>query len=131
MAGKQAVGAPMTKACLTTHGGASRDMDQRIQQNLETHGVTVLTTPQCDRNTDGVDMTVTYNDKWWWDIVMYMKEVDIHFYTAPVGKLIVSGEWHNSVLHQFPSADGVVANLMDQMFNEASGGAVRTATAAK
>jgi hypothetical protein len=123
--------APMTKACFTVHGGKSTDMDARIQQNLENHGISVLTTPNCDKNTPGVDFSVTYTDQWWWDIVMYLKTVDIHFYTAPGGQLITSGHWNNSLLHQFPSVDGVVANLMDQMFNQASGGAIRTTAASK
>lgn len=131
MQGAQANGAPMTKACFTTHGGNSADMDARIQQNLENHGVSVLTAPGCDKNTPGVDFTVTYTDQWWWDIVMYLKAVDIHFYTAPGGQLITSGHWNNSPLHQFPSADGVVGNLMDDMFNHASGGVIRTSSAAK
>jgi hypothetical protein len=131
MQGAQATNAPLTKACFVAHGGKSADMDARIQQNLETHGVSVVAAPGCDKNAPGVDFTVTYTDQWWWDIVMYLKAVDIHFYTAPGGQLIASGHWNNSPLHQFPSADGVVANLMDDMFNHASGGAIRTSTASK
>jgi hypothetical protein len=129
--GVHANGAPMTKACFATHGDNSSDMDARIRQNLESHGVSVLTAPGCDKNTPGVDFTVTYTDQWWWDIVMYLKTVDIHFYSAPGGQLITSGHWNNSIVHQFPSADGVVSNLMDDMFDRASGGAVRTTTASK
>lgn len=131
MSGTQPNNSPLTKACLVAHGGKSVDMDARIQQNLQNHGVSVLTAPACDKNAPGVDFTVTYTDQWWWDVVMYLKAVDIHFYTVPGGQLIASGHWNNSPLHQFPSADGVVANLMDDMFNHASGGTIRTSTASK
>lgn len=53
-------------------------------------------------------MNVTYTDAWAWDLVMYLRSMDIRFYKAPVGGLIASGHWKNSILHQFPNADGVV-----------------------
>jgi len=120
---------PMTKACFTTHGGNSADMDSRIEHDLQAHGVVVMTAPGCDRNTTGVDMTVAYDDHWWWDVVMYMKSVDVQFYAAPSGQLIVNGHWNNSPMHQFPSTDGVMSGLVDDMFAHASGGAIRTTAA--
>jgi hypothetical protein len=112
VAGPQVKGSPMTAACFTAHGGRSADMDAAIQRNLEAHGVSVSLAPKCDN----VDMNVTYTDSWFWDIVMYLRSMDIRFYKAPNGGLIASGHWKNSVLHQFPNADGVVQDLMDQMF---------------
>ena len=121
---------PMTKACVTTHGGNSADMDARIEHGLQAHGVVVMTPPACNRNTEGVDMTVSYDDHWWWDVVMYLKSVDIQFYAAPGGQLIANGHWNNSPMHQFPSTDGVVSGLVDDMFAHADNGTVRTAAAA-
>ncbi|MFM0069565.1 hypothetical protein PQQ86_00135 [Paraburkholderia sediminicola] len=122
-AGPQAKGPAMTTACLTAHGGKSADMDAAIQRNLENHGVSVSVAPACDK----VDMNVTYTDSWFWDIVMYLRSMDIRFYKAPSGGLIASGHWKNSVLHQFPNADGVVQDLMDDMFRQTGEpGAVRT-----
>jgi hypothetical protein len=113
-AGPQVKSSPMTTACFTAHGGRSADMDAAVQRNLENHGVSVALAPACDK----ADMNVTYTDSWFWDIVMYLRSVDIRFYKAPSGGLIASGHWKNSVLHQFPNADGVVQDLMDEMFSQ-------------
>jgi hypothetical protein len=115
----------MTTACFTAHGGRSADMDA-VQRNLENHGVSVSIAPACDK----ADMNVSYTDSWFWDIVMYLRSMDIRFYKAPSGGLIASGHWKNSVLHQFPNADGVVQDLMDGMFVQAGEpGAIRTKAA--
>lgn len=112
--GPQSGRSPMTTACFTAHGGRSADMDAAIQRNLENHGVSVAIAPACDK----ADMNVSYTDNWFWDIVMYLRSMDIRFYKAPSGGLIASGHWKNSVLHQFPNADGVVQDLMDEMFRK-------------
>lgn len=118
----------MTTACFTAHGGRSADMDAAIQRNLENHGVSVAIAPACNN----ADMNVTYTDSWFWDIVMYLRSMDIRFYQAPAGGLIASGHWKNSVLHQFPNADGVVQDLMDDMFRKTGEPtAVRTTSASK
>ena len=125
-AGPQVKSSPMTTACFTAHGGRSADMDAAIQRNLENHGVSVALAPACDK----ADMNVTYTDSWFWDIVMYLRSMDIRFYKAPGGGLIASGHWKNSVLHQFPNADGVVQDLMDEMFKQTGEpSAVRTKAA--
>ncbi|WOD14192.1 hypothetical protein [Paraburkholderia kirstenboschensis] len=126
-AGPQVKSSLMTTARFTAHGGRSADMDAAIQRNLENHGVSVLHAPACDK----AEMNVTYTDSWRWDIVMYLRSMDIRFYKAPSGGLIASGHWKNSVLHQFPNADGVVQDLIDEMFKEAGEpAAVRTKSAA-
>lgn len=126
--GPQSGKSPMTTACFTAHGGRSADMDAAIQRNLENHGVSVAIAPACDKS----DMNVSYTDSWFWDIVMYLRSMDIRFYKAPSGGLIASGHWKNSVLHQFPNADGVVQDLMDEMFRKTGEPtAVRTTSASK
>jgi hypothetical protein len=71
---------------LTTHGGKSADMDAAIQRNLENHDMSMSVAPACDK----ADMNVTYTDSWFWDIVMYLRSMDICFYKAPSGGLIAS-----------------------------------------
>ncbi|MFM0656061.1 hypothetical protein [Paraburkholderia sediminicola] len=125
-AGPQVNNSAMTTACFTAHGGRSADMDAAVQRNLENHGVSVSVAPACEK----ADMNVTYTDSWYWDIVMYLRSVDIRFYKAPSGGLITSGYWKNSVLHQFPNADSVVQDLMDEMFKQTGEpNAVRTKSA--
>lgn len=126
--GPQSDKSPMTTACFTAHGGRSADMDAAIQRNLEKHGVSVALAPACDK----ADMNVSYTDSWFWDVVMYLRSMDIRFYKAPSGGLIASGHWKNSVLHQFPNADGVVQDLMDEMFRKTGEpAAVRTTSASQ
>lgn len=126
IAGPQLKGSALKTACFTAHGGRSADMDAAIQRGLENHGVSVSIAPACDK----ADANVTYTDSWFWDIVMYLRSMDIRFYKAPSGGLIASGHWKNSVLHQFPNADGIVQDLMDEMFKQTGEpSAVRTKSA--
>ena len=38
-----------------------------------------------------VDATLTYQDKWWWDITMYLLQLDIQIRDAKTKELIASG----------------------------------------
>ena len=57
-------------------------------------------------------------DSWHWDSVMYLRPMDIRFHKAPSGGFIAPRHWNNSVLRQFSNADGVVQDLMDEMFTQ-------------
>ena len=53
-----------------------RGIDKLIAENLRTRGYQVTTGQQVPAE---VDATVTYVDKWMWDITMYMIELTINF----------------------------------------------------
>jgi hypothetical protein len=52
-----------------------RDTNVLIANKLRSKGVTVTT--GTDANPKNVDAVVTYTDKWFWDITMYMLELTI------------------------------------------------------
>jgi hypothetical protein len=113
--GSTAKPVPMRTACLTLQGGAAADTDADVQHSLETHGVSVAIAPNCGN----ADMSVSYSANWRWDLVMYLSTLDIRFYQAPAGGLIVAGHWENSLMHQFPRTGAVIQGVVDGMFLEA------------
>ena len=102
-------------AYLVAHGERSSDMDVHIQRELLAHGLQVKIGPEI-RTLPNVDVIVRYADNWRWDIAMYLRTLDIQIYDAVSGNLLVSGSWNNSALHGFHGADGVVKQVVDEIF---------------
>src|SRR5689334_9521008 len=55
-----------------------RGIDKLISDNLQKRGFRVTGGAQPPKAPAGVDAVVTYNDKWMWDMTMYMLELTIH-----------------------------------------------------
>jgi hypothetical protein len=65
----------------------------------------------------GVDMVVTYKDKWMWDITMYMLELTIVFRDAKTDFPLASGNsYHTSFTRRTPEemVDEVIDNIFKQ-----------------
>ena len=66
--------------------------------------------------SDAVDAIISYTDVWRWDIVMYLKTVNINMFDAKSGNLLVTGTKDNSAFHNFKSAQaGPSDELIAQM----------------
>lgn len=104
-------------AAFVPQEGNSPSMDDAIQFALLSHGIAIKAPlPAGTRKADDVDIIVTYVDVWRWDISMYLKSLDIRFYDARTGTLMVSGHWENSALHGFQGYREVTKGLVDEMF---------------
>ena len=102
-------------AYLVAHGEPSSDMDAHIQRELLAHGLQVKIGPEI-RTLADVDIIVRYADNWRWDMAMYLRTLDIQVYDAASGTLLVMGSWKNSPLHGFHGAEGVVKQVVDEIF---------------
>lgn len=67
------------------------------------------------RKSTDVDMLVAYSDVWRWELVMYLKTLNINIFDAKTGNLIVTGRWDNSAFYGVQNATGVVKELTDEM----------------
>ena len=101
-------------AYVVLHEGKSSDMDAHIQRELMAHGIQVKAGPEMQR--PAADIIVRYSDNWRWDVTMYLRSLDIQVYDAATGTLVASGSWKNSAMHGYHGADGVVKDVVDQIF---------------
>lgn len=100
-------------------GGNSVDVDNDIQRALLSRGMDIrATVPSGTRTMSGVDAVVSYQDTWRWDVVMYMKSIDIDIFDANTGSLLVTGHWENSPLHGYQDPAKVINEIMDGMFRK-------------
>jgi hypothetical protein len=104
-------------AYVVAHGGNSADMDTHMQEALISRGVSVRAGPESAKPAD-VDFYVVYSDSWRWDLMMYLKDLNIQFYEAKTGAMLASGSFHNSLLHSFPNAGKKVSDVIATMYGE-------------
>ncbi|MBI3283698.1 MAG: hypothetical protein HYZ65_02435 [Burkholderiales bacterium] len=65
-------------AYVVKHDKDSHNVNEIIKAKLESEGYVVTTGPELPTPYKA-DMSVTYIDKWMWDITMYMLELTINF----------------------------------------------------
>jgi hypothetical protein len=112
--------ASVHSAALVSKGGNSVDMDQVLRHDLLARGLAVKRdASEGARQVPGVDAVVSYEDSWRWDLVMYLRSLDVSIFDAKSGALLVTGRWENSLFHRFPKTDEVVQQLMDAMYLQA------------
>jgi len=111
--------AVVSSAALVPADGNSTQMDGYIQESLTAQGLRVDPALPANANkTETSDLIVSYVDAWHWDIVMYMRYLNIYFYDGKTGDLVLTGNWQNSTLHSFPNAQKVVKELMAEMMGK-------------
>jgi hypothetical protein len=75
-----------------------------------------VVTGSSDTPAQQVDVIVRFNDRWFWDLVMYLQSLHIEMTDARSNVLLASGDWVNSAFHGFPNTAGVVTGLVNEMF---------------
>jgi hypothetical protein len=96
--------------------GDERAIDKLITDNLQKRGFTVSGGPQPSATPRGVDAVVTYNDKWMWDITMYMLELTIQFRNPSNNFPMATGNsFHTSLTRKSPPemVDEVLTNIFN------------------
>lgn len=68
-----------------------------------------------ERPTDPVDAIVTYQDRWMWDITMYMIKLDIQIHDGATGAILANGEVMRPSL-QRKSPEGMVEETLGVIF---------------
>lgn len=107
----------ITTAALVSGDGNSADMDSEIKQQLLAYGVTSTPNlPAGTRQTSNVDVIVSYDDVWRWDLVMYLQSLTVNLFDGQTGNLLATGNWKNSLAHGFHNSRDVIKELLDDMF---------------
>jgi hypothetical protein len=100
-------------AYVVKHDKDKYNVDQIIKTKLENKGYVVTTGPELPTPYKA-DMTVTYVDKWMWDITMYMLELTINFRDPKNNFPLASGNsFHTSLTRKAPEemVDEVLNNI--------------------
>jgi hypothetical protein len=96
------------------HEPDERGIDKLIADNLRARGYSVVTG---DQAAAGVDARLTYVDKWFWDITMYMLELTIQLREPATDYPIASGNsFHTSLTRKSPPemVDEVIGNILNE-----------------
>lgn len=90
-----------------------------IETNLAKRGYAVTTGPDM-KSSKRSDVTLTYVEKWSWDIVTYMKELTITFTDSTSNLTIARGNsYHTSLTRKSPEemVDAVLTNIFSAKSN--------------
>jgi len=109
-------GADLSKvktAYVVKHDKDKNNVNQLIKTKLEKQGYVVTTGPEMP-TPYATDMSVTYVDKWMWDITMYMLELTINFRDPKTNFPIATGNsLHTSLTRKSPEemVEEVLTNI--------------------
>jgi len=94
-------------------------MTSVIQGVLASYGIsTKPPLPAGTTKSADTDLIVSYSDVWRWDIVMYLKSLQINFVDGPSGTILATGRWENSAFHGFQDHAAVTRGVIAEMFTK-------------
>ncbi len=94
-----------------------RKINQLIADDLVARGYRATTGEATAKPTD-VDAVVTYNDKWMWDMTMYMIQLDIQFRNPKTEIPLATGQSvRTSLVRKSPKL--MVEEVLNQIFQKA------------
>jgi hypothetical protein len=73
------------------------------------------------------DLYIDYVDRWDWDLVMYLKSLDVTLHSNRTGELLASGNFHQGFLHTFPDTRAKTKEVIDTILPD-KGAAAAPAT---
>lgn len=100
-------------AYVVKHDKDKNNINQIIKTKLESRGYVVTTGPELP-TPYAADMSVTYIDKWMWDITMYMIELTVNFRDPKTNFPIATGNsYHTSLTRKSPDemVEEVLTNI--------------------
>jgi hypothetical protein len=96
------------------HDRDGRGINEFIRDDLATRGVTATTGPESARPT-GVDTIVTYEDRWMWDMTMYMLSLNISFRDGRTNAFLASGQSYRPSLERKEPRE-MIKEVLDEIF---------------
>ena len=94
----------------------TRGVEKLISDSLLKRGYLARSGDQLPKAADGTDVVVTYNDRWMWDITMYMVELTVVFRNPENNFPMATGNsYHTSLTRQSPQemVDEVLTNIFN------------------
>lgn len=94
-----------------------RNVNRLIADELVSRGITA-TTGEAGQVPADVDAVITYQDKWMWDMTMYMIQLDIQFRKPVCEVPMATGSSMRTSLAR-KSPENMVKEVLDQIFAKA------------
>lgn len=91
-----------------------RGINQLIRNELATRGLEATTGPESAR-PQTVDVIVSYEDRWMWDITMYMLSLSITFRHPETNTFLASGQSYRPSLERKEPLE-MVKEVLDEIF---------------
>jgi len=92
----------------------NRGINQLIREDLATRGLEATTGPESAR-PQAVDVIVTYEDRWMWDLTMYMLSLNITLRHPETNTLLASGQSYRPSLERKEPRE-MVKEVLDEIF---------------
>lgn len=108
------------KIYVQTVEGDGYNVDRIIAEQLRAMGY-AATSGASDKPNAPMDVIVTYDDRWAWDMSMYLLKLSIKVRDANTGKLVAAGETHRPSLARRP-AEEMARELLEELFAKPSAG---------
>lgn len=94
----------------------NEEMGGYLKDALEAQGVSVKAPkPAGTKTASDVDLLVSYQDVWRWDLKTYLFSLRIDLFDAPTGALLTTGTWKNSAFHGFQRGKDESRELLGEM----------------
>jgi hypothetical protein len=96
----------------------TRGIEKLISDSLLKRGYLAKSGDQLPKAPAGTDVVVTYNDRWMWDITMYMVELTVTFRSPENNFPMATGNsYHTSLTRQSPQemVDEVLTNIFNMV----------------
>ncbi|MGI8602466.1 MAG: hypothetical protein ACR2OZ_05650 [Verrucomicrobiales bacterium] len=97
---------------------ADGDVDKHIEAAIAMHGKRVSGGPAVAAPSSA-HIRVDYSDRWHWDIVMYLRSLDVWFRDSATGQLIATGRFKQQFPHSFPDPPKKCREVIDSIFSAA------------
>lgn len=108
-----------TRYFVERHEKDERGLDQTIAAEFAKRAVSVSSGPRAERPPD-VDVLVTYEDRWQWDMTMYLLSLRIDLRDPSTNALYTTGTSMQTSLARKPPEE-VIAALVAAFFEDPSG----------
>ena len=98
------------------HDGDDRGVNAAIRDELSKRGLAATTGSDAER-PQRVDVLVTYVDRWFWDITMYLLTLNIQFRHPENNTLLAAGQSHRTSLVRKEPAE-MASEILDAIFKQ-------------
>jgi hypothetical protein len=103
-------------ACVVGLKDSSSELGVTLQNSLMRRGIKTYDTNNSKECP--ADFILKYIDAWSWDIVMYLRLLDIQFYDNKTNTLLANGKFETWGFHTYSSPDNVADELLEQIFDK-------------
>lgn len=100
------------------HENSSRDIDVYLRDAFAKRGFRATSGTKAEMPSAS-QFYVTYLDRWYWDIAMYLVSLDVTLFDAKTNAVVNSGRYKNSYFHTFPSPSGKADELVARLLGKA------------